>query len=228
MAFPVADTISGVFGAMAIMIAVYERDRNPDGVGQYIDIALYESIFRLMELPPIAFDQLGIVTQRTGAQSTYVAPVNTWKTGDGKWASFTGSTQSMVARLFDAIGDSALIDDPRFCSNEARLANAVELDSLLEKWMLDHTLDEVLEKFEAHDLAIAPVLSIEDIFSEDHFWQRGALIEHDDPDLGPVRSPGIMPKFSRTPGAIRWLGRRLDDDRGEILNDWLGESAPRE
>jgi crotonobetainyl-CoA:carnitine CoA-transferase CaiB-like acyl-CoA transferase len=227
LAFPVADCVSGVMGAMSAMIAVYERDRNPQRRGQRIDLSLFETVFRVMEFVAINYDQLGEVLERTGAQSTYVAPVNTWSTKDGKWASFTGSTQAIVTRMFEAMGQPELIVDPRFSSNAARLANAQELDELMAAWMGDHTLDAIMAKFEAHDVPIAPVYSIREIFEEPHYWAREALITVDDPDLGPVSVQGVTPKFSRTPGRVRWLGHHLDSDHDSVLADWLAESPTR-
>jgi crotonobetainyl-CoA:carnitine CoA-transferase CaiB-like acyl-CoA transferase len=225
LAFPVADSVSGIFGAFAVLAAVRERDMNPTGEGQQIDLALYEAVFRLMEFTAIAYDQLGEVTEREGARSTYVAPVNTWRTKDGKWASFTGSTQAMVERLFRAIGQPGLIDDPRFVTNKARLAHRDELDAILSAWMLDHTLAEITTLFDEYEVAIAPVLNIADIFGEAHYWAREAIIEVPDDELGRVKMQGIVPKFSRTPGRVHRTGPRIDQDRESVLADWVAEAV---
>lgn len=222
LAYPVADCVSGLFGAYAVLAALHERDHNGTGEGQFIDLALYESVFRLMEFTAISYDQLGVITERQGTQSSYVAPVNTYRTKDDKWASFTGSTQSMVTRLFVAIGQPELIDDPRFMTNHLRMTNRDELDGLVGGWIADHTMDEVLEIFDRHEVAIAPVYSIEDIFKEPQYWEREAIVEVPDEDLGSARVQGVVPKFSRTPGEIRRLGPRLDQDRQSILQDWNG------
>jgi crotonobetainyl-CoA:carnitine CoA-transferase CaiB-like acyl-CoA transferase len=228
LAFPVADSVSGIFGAFAVMAALREREQNPTGEGQRIDLALYEAVFRLMEFTAIAYDQLGEVTEREGARSTYVAPVNTWRTKDGKWASFTGSTQAMVERLFRAIGRPELITDPRFVTNRTRLAHRDELDAILSAWMADHSLAEVTSVFDQHEVAIAPVYSIADIFDEPHYWAREAIIEVDDDELGPVRMQGVVPKFSRTPGSVRRTGPKIDEDRDAVLADWLAEAVTGE
>ncbi|HEY0398622.1 MAG TPA: CoA transferase [Acidimicrobiia bacterium] len=225
LAFPVADSVSGIFGAFAVLAALRERETNPTGEGQMVDLALYEAVFRLMEFTAIAYDQLGEVTEREGARSTYVAPVNTWRTKDGKWASFTGSTQAMVERLFRAIGRPDLLTDPRFLTNKTRMAHRDELDEILSAWMADHTLAEVTRIFDEHQVAIAPVYSIADIFAEPHYWAREAIIEVEDDELGPVRMQGVVPKFSRTPGAVRHTGPRIDQDRESILADWLAEAV---
>ncbi|HEV7688740.1 MAG TPA: CoA transferase [Acidimicrobiia bacterium] len=225
LAFPVADSVSGIFGAFAVLAALRERETNPTGEGQMVDLALYEAVFRLMEFTAIAYDQLGEVTEREGARSTYVAPVNTWRTKDGKWASFTGSTQAMVERLFRAIGRPDLLTDPRFLTNKTRMAHRDELDEILSAWMADHILAEVTRIFDEHQVAIAPVYSIADIFAEPHYWAREAIIEVEDDELGPVRMQGVVPKFSRTPGAVRHTGPRIDQDRESILADWLAEAV---
>lgn len=220
MAFPVADCLSGVLGAFAVMMAVHERAQS--GRGQYIDLALFEAVFRLQEYIPIHYDQLGLVTEREGTSNSYTAPVNTWSTADGKLISFTGSTQGMVERLFHAMERPDLIDDPRFVDNAARVRHREALDAIIGNWMATLTLAEVQERFDANEVAASPILNIADIFDDAHYWERGALVEVEDPDLGRVRIQGVAPRMSRTPGAIRWLGRGVDADRHTILHDWLG------
>jgi crotonobetainyl-CoA:carnitine CoA-transferase CaiB-like acyl-CoA transferase len=225
--FPIADYVSGVLGALAAMAAVYERD-NVSGLGQHIDLALYESVFRLLEYLPVTYEHLGQVTQRLGSANAYVAPVGTYRTADDHWASFTGSTQDMVGRLFTALGQPQLIDDSRFHDAPSRVANRDELDNLIEKWMLGHTMAEVLEIFEQHAVAIAPILSVADMFENPHYQAREAIVEAPDPELGQVAMPAVFPKFSRTPGAVHHAGRPLDADNRSVLRDWLGEEHPPE
>jgi crotonobetainyl-CoA:carnitine CoA-transferase CaiB-like acyl-CoA transferase len=140
--------------------------------------------------------------------------------------SFTGSTQAMVERLFRAMGMPGLIDDDRFATNADRVRHRRELDGLIGDWMAQRTLAEIQAVFDEHEVAASPILNIADIFEEAHYWERGALVEVEDPDLGPVRLQGIAPKFSRTPGAIKWLGRGVDADRDDILCDWIGSTGP--
>jgi crotonobetainyl-CoA:carnitine CoA-transferase CaiB-like acyl-CoA transferase len=220
--FPIADCVSGVLGAAAILAAIYERDRNPSHEGQYLDLALYETPFRLMEYTAIQYDQLGVVPERGGEKTGYVAPVGTWLTRDGKYASFTGSTQDMVLRLYDAIGRPDLKTDERFATNEARVANREALDEIITGWVSDHTLAEVLDTFDRHDVAIAPYLSMADIFENVHYAAREAIISVEDEDLGTLRMQNVVPKFSRTPGKVRYPGRtRIGADQEDVLGDWL-------
>lgn len=220
--FPVADYVSGVLGAAAVLAAVYERDHNSTHEGQYIDLGLFEAPFRLMEFIAIAYDQLGVIAERRGDQPGYVSPVGTWKAKDGGYASFTGSTQETVLRLFDAIGRPDLKTDERFADNTSRLANHDELDKIISEWIAERPLAEVIEILDQYDVAIAPYLNIKDIFENPHYAAREDLVSTPDDDLGMVRTQNVIPKFSRTPGSVRHLGRtRIGDDQEEVLLDWL-------
>jgi crotonobetainyl-CoA:carnitine CoA-transferase CaiB-like acyl-CoA transferase len=219
---PIADCVSGVLGAASIMAAVYERAANPKHEGQFIDLALYETPFRLMEFLAIAYDQLGLVTERGGEKTSYVAPVGTWLTKDKKYASFTGSTQEMVLRLYDAIGRPELKTDERFATNTARVANRKELEDIITTWIAEHTLAEVLDIFDKAGVAIAPYLSIADIFEDPQYKARDAIITVEDDELGPVRMQNVFPKFGRTPGKVRHTGRsKIGADQDDVLGDWL-------
>jgi crotonobetainyl-CoA:carnitine CoA-transferase CaiB-like acyl-CoA transferase len=223
---PLADYIGGVFGALSVMSAVYERDHG-SGEGQHIDLGLYEATFRLLEYLPATYQQLGVVTERMGSANAYVAPVGTYRTADDSWASFTGSTQDMVRRLFRAIGRPELIDDARFCDATSRVANRDELDEIIVAWMADHTLAEVRRVFAENDVAIAPILSVADMFEEPQYQVRGDIQLVEDADLGSVALPAVIPFFSRTPGSIRHAGPGLDADRQRIMSEWLGrDTAP--
>jgi crotonobetainyl-CoA:carnitine CoA-transferase CaiB-like acyl-CoA transferase len=222
--FPVADYVGGVLGALAVMTAVYERAES--GIGQHIDQALYEGMFRLLEQLPIMYDQLGVVTQRLGSRNAYVAPVGTYQTSDGSWASFTGSTQDMVTRLFKAIDRPELTDDPRFSDAAARVANRDELDDIISEWAASRTLTELVDTFESHNIAISPILSIADIFADVQYKARETIAYVEDDELGGlVAMPTVVPRFSRTPGRIRHAGRALDADHDDILRDWLPDAA---
>ncbi len=223
--FPIADEVTGVLGAAGILAAIYERDRNPRHVGQHLDLGLYETPFRLMEFLVVAYDQLGTVIERTGTEVPYVSPVGTWKTADGKWLSFTGSTQVVVERLFRAIGMADLIDDLRFETNQARIRNRDELNTILSGWLLAQTMDDVVRRFAEHDVPFSPVMSIADIFEHPQYQARRNIVTVEDDDLGPLRMQSVIPKFSRTPGAVRNAGHAVDADRESVLHDWLGQDS---
>jgi crotonobetainyl-CoA:carnitine CoA-transferase CaiB-like acyl-CoA transferase len=221
-AFPVADEVTGVFGALAVLAAVYERDQNPSREGQYIDLALYEAPFRLMEFIPIKYDQLGETTERGGFRVSYVCPSGTWATSDDHFICFTGSTEEIVRRLFRAIDRDDLIKDERFSTNAARVQNRDDLEPIITEWVAEHSLESVVKSFDTHDVAFSSYMNIADIFQDPHYKDRGSIVEVEDEDLGTVRMQGVAPKFGRTPGSIRHTGRtKIGSDQEDVLQDWL-------
>lgn len=218
---PMADYVSGIMGWAAVASALYHREQSPIREGQCIDLALFESVFRMMEFMIIEYDQLGRVRGRMGNQNPYVAPVNTYQARDGIWVTFTASTQSIVERLFQAIGRTELIDDSRFRTNEDRVRNREELDAIISAWFAKQSLAEVESICDEYQLPFAPILDAEGMMRDSHYRAREDIIEIMDAELGPVRMQGIIPKFSRTPGSVKWAGPRLGEHNNEILGDLL-------
>ncbi len=127
--FPMADSVASTFAAMAAMFAIYERDNSGSGVGQEIDVSLYEPLFRLVESQVIGFDQMGIVKQRQGNRLAEDSPRNTYKSRDGKWVAISASSQKTFERFATAMGMPELIADPRYCTNSSRCEHADALDA---------------------------------------------------------------------------------------------------
>ncbi|GAC1541883.1 MAG: CoA transferase [Vulcanimicrobiaceae bacterium] len=221
LGFPIADSTAGLFGALAIMMALYARDRRPDQRGEEIDLSLFESMFRLLDFLPIEFDQLGKVRSRSGNASQYAAPGNVYRTSDGKWASIAASSQSIFERLARAIGRPDLIVDERFRRNPDRVANATDLDLIFAEWIAARTLSDVDLVFQEAEVGFSPIYSIEQIFEDPHFQAREAIVYVDDPDLGRVAMQNVVPKFSEMPGAVRSTAPSLGEHNREIFRDEL-------
>src|SRR5262249_48444673 len=118
LGYPISDAIAGLFGAMAILAAAFDRLRHPDSPGQEIDLAATEAIFRVLDFLAVEYDQLGIVRERLGNLSAYAAPSNIYATRDGKWLSMAVSAQSIFERLCQAIDRPDLLADPRYADNQ--------------------------------------------------------------------------------------------------------------
>jgi crotonobetainyl-CoA:carnitine CoA-transferase CaiB-like acyl-CoA transferase len=223
-----ADAVAGQFGTWSVMFALYERDHK-SGKGQYIDLSVLEPIFAMLGDQAITYDQLGTVQQRTGNRVPSIgAPRNIYKTGDGKWVALSANAPALATRVFAAIGQPELINDPRFKDNRARIANIDEVDAIVGGWIGARTAEEVLRQFAKHECACMPVYSIADIFVDPHFQAREAITTVQDPDLGPVKMQNVIPKLSRTPGKIRWPGpTRMGQHNEEIYGGKLGVSRER-
>lgn len=217
LGFPIADAVAGLFGALGVLAALYQRNNDDSVQGEEIDCSLMESMFRIMEFLPIEYDQLGIVRQRSGSFSQYAAPGNIYKTRDGKWASIAASTQSIFERFCRALGRADLIEDPRFLSNPLRVENRHELDELVRKEIQKYSIDHLTEILDNHEVGFSPIFDIADIFKDPHFAARQALIQVDDSELGKVRMQNVAPVFCNSPGAVRNTGPSIGQHNTEVL-----------
>ncbi len=222
---PVADGIAGVFGAMGILAALYHRDAR-GGTGQWIDNTIYEPIMRLMELMLCEYDQLGIVRQRQGNHIPDSSPRGAYESRElGRWVALSGSSNETALRIFTAIERQDLVDDPELATNQGRLAHADRINAAVARWIGLHTVEEVLERFRAVDAPVAPVYDSAGIFADPHFRSRETLVEVADDDLGTVTVPNVIPRFSATPGGIRFTGPARGEHNLEVFGGLLGLEA---
>jgi succinyl-CoA--D-citramalate CoA-transferase len=218
-----ADNVAGIFAASSAMFAIYHRDHG--GAGQVIDIGLYEPLFRMIEDQVIGFDQLGFVPQRQGNRLPQSAPRGTFESKDGKWVAISAFSDRTVKRLLGAIGGAALAEDPRFLTNQLRVKNVDALEALLRQWVGERTQAQVLEIFEREDVVGSGLYDIEQIFADPQILHRQNIVTVEDPDLGAVRIPGVVPKFSATPGEVTHLSVPLGHHNDEIYGESLGIDA---
>lgn len=223
--YPVADGVTGLFGAIGILTACYRRATTPDAPGEVIDLSLFESMFRMIEFLPIEHDQLGAVRERSGNRSQYAGPSNVYRTRDGRWFSMSASSQSIYERLARAIDRPELIEDPRFSTNPARVANADALDEILRQWFGARTLGEISQVLEQHQVSGGLVNTMADLCESAHVRDRQAIVQVDDPALGPVAMPGVVPKFRDAPGQVRSVGPSRGEHNAEFYQRELGLSA---
>lgn len=219
--YPLGDLITGLFGAYSVLVALHERDAR-DGEGQQIDLAMNEAIFRLLDFDAIQFDQLGEIHMRTGNHAAYVAPSSTYLCSDGKYVTMAASTQSVWERLCHAIDRADLITDPKFKDNGVRVQHSTEINGIVADWIVGHSLDEVAERFNAHQVAFSPIYNIKDIFEDEHYQARESMVRVPDPDLGEAVVQNVVPKFSRTPGSVDFLGGTIGQHNREVLGEELG------
>lgn len=223
-AFPLADAVTGIFGAFGVLLAIYERDRNPDHLGQVIDLSLYESLFRLAESQVIGYDQAGIIKKRLGNRMEGVAPRNAYQTIDGEWITISASSDQTFLRLLKAIGKPGLADDSRFKTNDCRINNENILDKIIREWINNKNFNEAMNILEHHDVIAGPILTIREIFSHPQYIARKDIIEVLDKHFGQVRMQGIFPRLMRTPGRVRHTGQDLGEHNRDIYVDELGLS----
>ena len=226
--YGLADSMAGQFGTWAVMFALYERDHK-SGRGQMLDLSVMEPIFTTTGDQALAYDQLGVVQQRTGNRVPSIgAPRNVYRARDGVWLALSANAPALAKRVFAAIGRPELNDDPRFADNRARIANIDEVDAIVGGWIAERRAAEVLATFDEYECACVPVYDIAGIFADPHVRARETITTVEDPELGPVRMQNVVPKFSRTPGRVRWPGPTdMGQHNREIYCGRLGLSDAR-
>lgn len=223
--FGLADGIAAAYGTFAAMFALYHRDAQGAGEGQYIDLSIYEPLFQVMGPQPLQFDQLGVVQQRWGNRSKNNAPRNTYQTKDGHWVAISTNSPAIVTRVLTLCGGKEAADDPRFQTPQGRVEHIDEVDGIVAGWISKHDLKTVLEEFEKAEAAIGPAYTIDQIFTDPQYQARDDIIEMDDEDLGSIRMTNAFPFMSETPAEIRHAGPRKGQHNDEILSGELGLTA---
>ncbi len=223
--FALADSIAGLFGLFGAMFAVYHRDVLGTGVGQEIDVSLFEPLFYILGAQPLVYDQLGLIQNRRGDRSGGAGPRNLYMCSDGNWVALSASTASIARRVLQAVGGEELANDPRYATPEARAQHADEVDALVADWIHQYPREVVLERFEQAEAAIGPVYNIAEFMEDPHAKARHSVVSVDDPDLGSVRMQSTFPRMSETPGRIRFTGStEMGAHNHEIYVERLGMS----
>jgi len=211
-----ADSVAGLSGAAAAMIALREAERK-GGAGQVIDLPLLEPLFNILGPQAANLRLTGKVKARTGNRSTTTAPRNAYRTKDGKWICLSASIQKMSERLFRAMGRPELISDPRYATNAERLKHADDLDAIIGEFIAARTQGENVAFFEKFEVTIGPVYDISQIVEDPHVIERELLADYPDADMGAFPMHHVIPRLSKTPGAIRSPAPRLGEHNRALL-----------
>lgn len=219
--FPMADMVAAQAGAVAVLAALRHRDR-VSGRGQMIDVPLYEPLLAILGPNALEYRAHGIVRERIGNRSHNASPRGTYKTLEGKWVALSASTPASADALFKALGIGHLLTDPRFATNDARIANGEAVDQALAEAIGARTREEIMRLFETEGLTAAPVYDIADIMEDPHFKARRTFVDLPDPQLGTVTMSAPTPRLSETPGTVRWAGPALGAHNREVYAGELG------
>ena len=241
---PLADEVAGLFGAMSGMMALYHRDGHRDGAqggaspkapqdangprrGQVIDVSLFEPLFRLC-IPHITiYDKLGISRDRVGNDFPDAAPRSLYQSADNHWMGLSATSQNTFESLARTMALPELIQDPRFKDNASRLENNAALNEVLEGWLGQKSSQEIMDHLIPAGGVVGPVYDAARIMDDPHYRAREDILEIDDPELGPTKMLGIVPKFSETPGSVEHAGPTLGQHNAEVYGEWLGFGEDR-
>jgi crotonobetainyl-CoA:carnitine CoA-transferase CaiB-like acyl-CoA transferase len=213
----IGDTLSAIHGVMGVMMALYHRDAR-GGTGQMIDVALYESVFNVMESLVPEYDAFGAVRERSGSALPGIAPTNAYRCADGGYALIAGNGDSIFKRLMTAIGRDDLGNDPGLAQNDGRVARVQEIDVAIEAWTLQRTLDEVLETLDRVSVPAGRIYSVADIVKDPQYLARDMVVESRTSDGTTLKVPGVVPKLSATPGRIVHPAPKLGEHNHHIVS----------
>jgi crotonobetainyl-CoA:carnitine CoA-transferase CaiB-like acyl-CoA transferase len=218
--FSHADTVTALMGAFAITAALHRRDSDPDWDGEWIDLALFESLYRLIEWQVIFYDQLNTIPERAGNQLAVspAAVINTYRSSDGHWLTVTSGTPRSVQNVAALVG----IPLAEVANVELQTANKDRLDHMLGEWISHRTAEECLREMEKLEVVASPIFSVEDIVNDQTYNELGDVVTVDDPDLGPVRMQGVIPRLANHPGAVWRTGPGLGEDNEIVYKQYLG------
>ena len=217
------DTLAGLHAALGALTAVYHRDVN-GGKGQMVDVALYESVFNMMESTLAEYDMFGHVRERKGAKLEGIVPTSTYPTKDGKFIIIGGNGDSIFRRLMRVCGRPDLADDERLSGNAGRVEHEELIDNAIIEWTTSNTYDYLYDKLVEAQVPAGPVYSIADIVNDPQYQARGVFEEVETAPGEKVKIPSVLPKLSEAPGGTEWTGPRLGEHNEEIYKGLLGIS----
>ncbi len=219
----IGDTISGIHAALGIALALLERERNAEGEGQVVDVALYESMFNLMEAVVPEFSGAGVIREPSGTTVTGIVPTNTYRCKNGKYVVIGGNGDSIFQRLMEVAGYPEMAHDPRMSNNAGRVKHELEIDNALAAWCMSKDADEILQLLEQARVPGGPIYNVQDMFADPHFTARG-MFEQVEINGKPLKIPAILPKLFDTPGRTDWPGGEIGSHTQEVLQSVLNLS----
>jgi len=212
----IGDSIAALHGVIGALMALHHRNVN-GGRGQYVDVALYEAVFNMMESVLPEYDMFGFVRERSGASLPGIVPSNTYVTRDEKYVVIGANADPIFKRMMNAIGRLDLANDPALAHNDGRVARTDEIEKVIGDWVAAHDLEHVLQVLEKADVPSSKIYDIADIASDPQFAMREMIQQFTLGDGKILKLPGIVPKLSETPGSTKWIGPALGEHTAEML-----------
>jgi crotonobetainyl-CoA:carnitine CoA-transferase CaiB-like acyl-CoA transferase len=224
----IGDTLAALHGVIGVLTALRHREVN-GGVGQVVDVALYESVFNVMESLLPEYDAFGAVRGAAGSALPGIAPSNAYRCAGGAYVLVAGNGDSIFRRLMLAIGRDDLAADPALAQNDGRVANVVRIDAAIEAWTQERPIDDVIATLDKAGVPVGRIYSVADIAADPQYQARDMIVQTHDAEGRPLKVPGIVPKLAQTPGRLRSPAPRLGEHNGEVLGrpGWpaAGEAA---
>ena len=218
----IGDTLAALHAVIGILLALQQRAK-PGGSGQVVDVAIYESVFNMLESVVPEYDGANVMRGPSGSTLTGIVPTNTYLCADGKYVIIGGNGDSIFQRLMRTAARDDLADDPRLADNAGRVEHQEEVDGAISRWTAELDCGDVLERLAAAAVPSGPIYDVADMMADPHFNARG-MFETVQVDGDPLKIPALVPRLEDTPGETLWPGPALGEHNDEILGGRLGYS----
>ena len=212
----IGDTLAALHGVIGVLTALRHREVN-GGEGQMIDVALYESVFNVMESLLPEYDVFGAVRGAAGSALPGIAPSNAYRCAGGAYVLVAGNGDSIFRRLMGAIARDDLAQDPGLARNDGRVARVADIDAAIEAWTLQRPIDEVIATLDAAGVPVGRIYTVADIAADPQYLAREMILQSEDADGRPLKVPGIVPKLAATPGRLHSPAPRLGQHTADVL-----------
>jgi crotonobetainyl-CoA:carnitine CoA-transferase CaiB-like acyl-CoA transferase len=211
------DSLASLHAVIGALMAVLQVKMGK-GLGQIVDVSLFESVFNVMESMVPEYDMMGHVRERSGGALPGISPSNTYSTRDGAYIVIAGNSDPIFRRLMKAIGRPDLADDPSLQNNIGRVARNTELDDAITAWTETMNVEDAITALAKAEVPAGRIFTVQDIVADPHYLAREMILQTTLPDGTAIKMPGITTKLSQTPGAVNWPGPSLGEHTDEILS----------
>ncbi len=219
----IGDSLAAMFACIGCLAALQHRERH--GIGQVVDSAIYESVLAVMESTVPEFTEGGVIRERTGSFLPGIAPSNVYPTADGQMLVMGANQDSVFRRLCEVMGRAELADDTRYCNHAARAANQRELDELIAAWSRQHDAEPLLAMLEEEGVPAGKMFRAPDMIADPQYQARHSIVKVAHEKFQNLMMQNAFPKFSGTPGEIRWPGAEMGAHNEDIFGGLLGLDA---
>jgi len=225
LAVSLGDSLGGMFAFQGILAALLARQRT--GRGQVVDAALSEACLAMLESTIPDYDRTGHIRQPSGTRLDKIAPSNLYKSADGRWVIIAANQDTLFARLCEAMGRPELACDDRFVDHLARGQFQDDIDKIIAEWSATLDAEEISTQLTQAGVVSGPVNTVADVMNDPQFQARDMFVPHHDLTVdADILGPGIVPKMTGTPGAVRWAGPpKPGSDNEGVYSDLLGLDA---
>lgn len=220
--FSEAVTVTALMGSWAMLAALWRRVHDSEDFdGEWIDLALYEPLFRLIEWQVVLYDQLGIIPTRAGNRLPIAegGVVNAYQSRDGDWITVSAPTRKATRTIAKLIGYEY------GHSHDQDDDVGMMVDRELGAWLSERTTSDALEALAAAGVVASPILNVADIMRDPEYLSRADIVVVDDPDLGEVRMQAALPHMRLHPGRVWRPAPALGQDNELVFKEWLGISS---